>query len=224
MHRIYAPLLFLSLVLFACSPSGLSTESAPGDPTTVPTSSATEAPAEAGIPTITKAVLPPDKIIATVSTPHIDQDSDGVVTPIPSFEGCGFQWAEQNLPELSASFLQSLQALQPEAHGNAFAFGENCILRDGTIAYFSTMETDFNVTLPVEDVTNEEELGEWIVKVMQIIDAIPPEQIQGPQPGRVSMGFQSNGQQVMLNFYTDQYHALPVGLSNAEIYQALRTQ
>jgi hypothetical protein len=84
------------------------------------------------------------------------------------------------------------------------------------------METDFNITLQVNDLTNESDLGEWTVKVMQVIENIPRDQIVGPQPGRVSMIFQSNGDQMVLNFYVNQYQALPAGLSGAEIYQSLQ--
>jgi hypothetical protein len=83
------------------------------------------------------------------------------------------------------------------------------MLSDGSIGGFAAMETDFNVTLTVNDLTNEAELGEWIVKVMQVIEDIPQEQIVGPQPGRVSIMFQSNGDQQMLKFYVNKYQALP---------------
>jgi hypothetical protein len=143
-------------------------------------------------------------------------------TAAPDAEACGYQWATQELPELSSSFQQSIRALQPEAQANAYVFGENCIRSDGSIARFSAMETDFNVTLQVADPINEAELGEWIVKVMQVIAAIPPEQIVGPRLGRVSMVFQSGEEQKAFNFYIDQYQGLPPGLSNAEIFQALQ--
>jgi len=84
------------------------------------------------------------------------------------------------------------------------------------------METDFNITLQVKDLTNEANLGEWIVKVMQVIENIPQEKIVGSRPGRVSVAFQKASEQKFANFYIDQYQALPSGLSNAEIYQALQ--
>jgi hypothetical protein len=132
-----------------------------------------------------------------------------------------YQWANVDLPESSAEFLISIQGLQPEAQASAFAFGENCVREDGTTT-FIPMETDFNVTLQVTDLSDEDELGEWIVEVMQIIENIPPDQIVGPRPGRVSMIFQSGAEQAGFNFYIDQYHALAEGLSNREIYQALQ--
>jgi len=96
------------------------------------------------------------------------------------------------------------------------------MLADGSVGSFLAMETDFNITLQVRDLNNESELGEWIVKVMQIITAIPPEQIVGPRPGRVSLGFQSAGETKNISFYINQYQELPAGLSSAEIFQQLQ--
>jgi hypothetical protein len=191
----------------------------------MPAAAATEAPTDVVFPVITQPVLPPTKLIATVSTPHIEQGPDGANTVVPSQpEGCGYQWAYQDMPEVSAQFIASLQTLQPEAEGEVFAFGENCLQGNNRIIRFIPMETDFNVKLKVNAITDKAELGGWIVKVMQIIDAIPPDQILGPRPGRVSMEFQSDAQQEALSFYIDQYHNLAPGLSDTEIYEALKAQ
>ena len=147
------------------------------------------------------------------------------VTPTataPSYGECGYQWAYQDLPELSAEFQDDIQNLQPEAQATAFAFGENCIHADGTTTTFIPMETDFNIMLQVSDLSNESALGDWIIKVMQVVENIPPDQIVGPRPGRVSIAFQAGSDQKFVNFYIDQYQELPTGLSNAEIYQTLQ--
>lgn len=208
MPRIFRTLLFLSLILSACSSGGIIPEAPP--PTTV-----------TDVPEITE-VSPPPKIIVTVSTPHVDQGPDGASTVVSNPQECAYQWAYKDLPELSADFQRSIQELQPEAQAMAYGFGEDCIHADGT-SDFLPKETDFNITLQVSDLSNESDLGAWIVKVMQIIDAIPSDQIIGPQPGRVSMVFQSNADQKTVSFYTDRYHALDSGMSGAEIYQALQT-
>ena len=147
-------------------------------------------------------------------------------TPTPTAESyggnCGYQWAQKALPELSGEFQQAIQQLQPEALANSFAFGEDCIYADGH-AVFTAMETDFNITLQVVDLANESDLGEWIVKVMQVVESISPEKIVGPRPGRVSVEFRSGSEQKFVNFYIDQYQALPEGLSATEIYRALQT-
>jgi hypothetical protein len=146
------------------------------------------------------------------------------LTPtVGSYGGnCGYQWAQKDLPELSGEFQQAIRQLQPEALANAFAFGEDCIYADGH-AVFTAMETDFNITLQVVDLANEADLGEWIVKVMQVIESIPPEKIEGPRPGRISLEFRSGSEHKFVNFYIDKYQALPSGLSTTEIYQALQT-
>ena len=212
MQRIFRTLLFWSLVLCACSTGLASPQPVPPATTDVPLALPTTA-------------IPDPKLIVTLSTPHIDQPPDpngNIVTTALGPQDCGYQWANQDLPELSSSFQESIQRLQPEAQANAYAFGENCMLADGSVGSFGAMETDFNVTLQVNDLANESDLGEWIVRVMQVIENIPPEQIAGPQPGRVSIIFQSNSDQKIVNFTIYQYQALASGLSNSEIYQALQ--
>jgi hypothetical protein len=132
-------------------------------------------------------------------------------------------WAEQDLPELSRSFQQSVQALQAEAKANVFVFGENCIHFDGSVGEFHARETDFRITLQVNDLMNESDLGAWIVKLMQIITAIPPEQIVGPIPGMVFLIFQAGSDQRAMTFGIDQFQNLPPNSNDAEIFQALQT-
>lgn len=210
MHKFLRLTLLWTVILSACSAS-------PAAPQTV-----SPVTIESPFPFPTTAVTD-TKPISTVATPHIDQGPDGANTAPPDTQNCGYQWVYQDLPGLSSSFQQSLQALQPEAQGKAFAFGENCVLPDGSIDRFLPMETDFNITLQVSDLNNESNLGGWIVNAMQVISEIPREQIVGPRPGRVSLTFQSGAEQKMVNFYIDQYQGLPSGLSTAEIFQVLQT-
>jgi hypothetical protein len=208
MQRIFRGFLVWTILLSACSTGVASPQ--PASPTAVDVPSPT-------------TVAPDPKLIATLSTPHIDQGPDGKIRPTsPSPQNCGYQWATRPLPELSNSLLASLQALQPEAQANAYAFGENCMLPDGSVGGFAAMETDFNITLQVNDLTDESELGEWIVKAMQVIEAVPPDQIVGPLPGQVNLIFLASGAQEGVNFHVNQFQTLPGGLSNPEIYQALK--
>lgn len=164
---------------------------------------------------LSPAAPPSITAIATVITPTVESSSG-------NSQQCAYQWAQQALPELSDHFQESIQSLQAEAKATAFAFGENCIHTDGTKT-FLPMETDFNVTLQVNDLSDVSALGGWIVNVMQIVQSVPTDQIVGPRPGRVSLLFQSNNEQKGVSFYIDQYRGLPSGLNNAEIYQRLQT-
>ena len=236
MQRIFPTLLFWTLILCACSPSGFSPEAVPAttpQATAIPTEivfsevgvATIASPSEDIIPVSTSEILPLPKLIATLSTPHIDPGPDGEMPTIetipPTVGNCGYQWAYRDLPELTTQFQASLQTLQPEAQANVFAFGEDCVYADGT-ATFLAMETDFNITVQVSDLSNETELGEWIVKIMQMVESIPKESIVGPRPGRVSIRLQSGSDQKAVTFYIDRYQALPSGLSSAEIYQTLQ--
>ncbi|HET9910382.1 MAG TPA: hypothetical protein VFQ13_00765 [Anaerolineales bacterium] len=184
MQRIFAALLFWTLILCACSTGAAS-------PQTVPP------------PTATSFALP-------------------TTAALPTSRGCAFQWAYQDLPELSSSFEQSIQALQPEAQASALAYGENCIRPDGSVANFFARETDFDLILQVDDLVDEANLGKWIVQVMQVIENIPAGEIAGRGPGQVSIIFQSGTAQSKINFEFYRYLALPAALSNAEIYKALK--
>ena len=186
MKRISHPLLFLTLVLFACSP----------------------------IVSSPLAVSPP-----TTEVPPSPKSISEQASLVPTFEGCAYQWAYKDLPDLSNEFQESVQKLQTGSRANAYIFGEDCIHTNGKIDFLA-METDFNVTLQVNDISNETELGDWIIKVMQIIVNIPKEEIVGPRPGRVSINFQSDSEQNYVNFYVDQYQALPSGMTSVEIYEA----
>lgn len=223
MTRLIRTLLIWTLLLCACSP-GVSSPQALSTTLASGTDSSTITPIADRLPvTTTREILPPPKRIATLATPRIDQGPDGALTVPPSnSQGCAYQWANQDLPELSEQFLAMLQKVQPEAQGNAYAFGENCIREDGS-ATFLPMETDFHVILQAGSLLDESELGDWIVKVMQVIENIPPDQLTGSRPGRVDMVFQSNGEEKRLQIYIDQYRALEPGLSSQEIYQALQS-
>ena len=197
-------LLFWTLILSACS-TGVAS------PQPVPTTA-----------------VPP--LTLTIETASVDQPPIDAVTPVgeitpeqPDYQSCGWQWAYGELPELASNFQQSIQALEPGAQTRVYAFGENCLRSDGTVARFAAMETDFEITLQVSDIADKSTLGEWVVKVMQVINAIPPEQIPGPRPGRVSIMFQSSAGRKGVNFYINQYQALPEGLSPSQIYQELQT-
>jgi hypothetical protein len=130
-------------------------------------------------------------------------------------------WASQPLTDLTLDLQAALTNLHPESQGFAFAFGEDCIYQDGSKT-FGAMETDFNVTLPVADLADENMLGEWIVKVMDVIEALPADKIVGPRPGRVTMIFTAGTDQKFLQFYRNNYQALEPGMSGWEIYQALQ--
>ena len=141
----------------------------------------------------------------------------------PTAEPCGYMWASQNLTDLTLDLQAAITSLHPEAQAFAFAFGEDCVRQDGSKTFLA-METDFNITLPVADLADENSLGEWIVKTMQVIANLPAEKIVGPRPGRVTIIFTAGTEQKFVQFYIDKYQTLPKDMAGWEVYQSLQVQ
>jgi hypothetical protein len=183
-------LLPLTLVLSACASANLATPD---------TSSSTQF-----VDTPSTAI-----VISTTTTPEIT----------PASENCAYVWASQELPDLSQKVYQSLQTLDANITGNAYAYGENCVYADGH-STFGAMETDFRVKVSVTDLKDENALGDWIVRVMGVITKLPPNELSGPQPGRVEFDFhKSDTENLFLNVSIAKYQKQPSGLSGTELFR-----
>jgi hypothetical protein len=216
MKRIIHPLLLLTLLLGACSTSISSPE-----PLSAPSPTSIDLPTTDDV-----TALPPlthsDSVPTVPVESHIDQPPDGnAPTLLPTTEACGYMWATQSLNDLTLDLQAGIKNLHPDAGSYAYAFGEDCIYQDGHKT-FGAKETDFNVTMPVADLADENALGEWIVQVMNVIGDLPAEKIVGPQPGRVTIIFTSGTDQKFIQFYIDKYQALDPNMNGWEMYQALQ--
>lgn len=103
---------------------------------------------------------------------------------------CAFIWANEPLPELSDELNQALKDYPLQAKGYAQAYGENCVTSDGDILRFLAMETDFYITLQVDDLEDEQVLGELVEQVMELLTEFPTGATPGPQPGYVGITFE----------------------------------
>jgi hypothetical protein len=137
----------------------------------------------------------------------------------PTYEGCAFVEASQNLPDLSAKVVTLLQGVDPALTGSAYAYGENCLYADGH-STFSARETEFRVKVPVTDLKDEKSLGDWIARVMDVITRISPDELSGPQPGRVEFEFsKSESETLFLNVSISKYKSQASGLSGSELFK-----
>jgi hypothetical protein len=142
------------------------------------------------------------------------------------YEGCGWAWAEQALPEVSSAFRAELTAknLSFVPRGTyAYAFGENCLRADGTVDHFATLETDFVVTTAPADPQDLPAMGTYLAAVLgTVLDAFGPSVVPGPQRGSVRFVIIAGGEttqyQVLLS---DAETALEQQLRGAELYEAL---
>jgi hypothetical protein len=131
-------------------------------------------------------------------------------------------WASHELPELSQKVEKSIQAVDPNLTGGAYAYGEDCVYADGH-STFSTMETDFKAKVSVNDLNDEKSLGDWIVRVMDVIVKLPADEFPGGQPGRVEFEFtKSASETLFLNVSIAKYQSQAAGLTGAEIFRLFK--
>ena len=220
-NRFARPLLFLTLILCACSASLPPTDAPPLAPVSPP-------------PTVTELTpesfpdspaLPIPKFAKTLQTPHIDQPPNGIDSTItPAYEGCGYQWAYKDIPELNPILENEINALDPQSQAWATAFGEDCVYADGH-ADFGAMETEFYIHKPVTDLTDFETFGNWIVQAMKIIEALPRELIAGPQPGFVEFWFIKNdSEHLIVRVPIQKYRDETTGKSGEELFRLFYTE
>jgi hypothetical protein len=135
---------------------------------------------------------------------------------------CAFMWANESLPELSADFNQAIQDIAG-AEGYAQAYGENCVTNEGEVVRFLAMETDFYVTLKVNDLENKQILGELVEQVMEVLADFPTDETPGPQPGYVGITFESPVDSLRLwVMRTEIEIALENGLQGEELFNVLQ--
>ena len=133
---------------------------------------------------------------------------------------CYYVWATQELPALSGTFQDSLKkTISPDATGSAYAYGEDCVAADGT-RRFTAMETDFRVRLPVDNLTDQQQMGDFMAAALRLIGGIPREQLVGPQPGRVDFEFDAaGGSSLHVNVELDRYISEAASLSGAALFK-----
>lgn len=128
-----------------------------------------------------------------VETPEVVATISATVEPSPTtseniYGGCGYQWAYQDDPELTAKVDEAIRQLDAAASARAQQFGENCVYEDGHYT-FSALETDFYVHRPIEDLTDNEAFGNWMAQVMPLVTQIPRDELQGNNSGFVEFWF-----------------------------------
>ncbi len=164
--------------------------------------------------------------IGTVTEPTAEsQDGGGGPCKSPFY----LAWAYHGLEELSDQLGSALEAASIEgATAAANAYGENWVEYDeatttSRVCNFSTLETDFRVSLTVEDLADLNSLGDLLASVIEVIIELPDEAIPGAQPGLIQISF-SDGESVLPMRFTvlAAEQALADGLSGADLFNALQ--
>lgn len=147
-------------------------------------------------------------------------------TPSPTESPCFWRWSRQDLPEVAAEVQTTLDAAGVgggQAKARAEAYGEDCVDPEtNEVRYFTAMETDFYVTLPVDDLADRQALGEILLDLLKVLDRFPPESTPGPQPGYVGVNFVAGEEEMRLWFsLIEAAGAREEGLRGEALFEAL---
>ena len=135
------------------------------------------------------------------------------------YSGCYYVPSTQELPRLSERLLANLQTPEVVTAASAYAYGEDCVAADGTRT-FSAMETDYRTKFLVGSLQDEESLGNWVAKVMIAVEALPADEVQGPQPGRVEFEFSTaQGESLRFNVQVSRYRTEGAGYRGARLFR-----
>ncbi len=148
-------------------------------------------------------------------------------TNTSSYQNCYYNWATQPLPDLS----KKVQAAMDSAGlkgvtAKAEAFGENCIdAQTLKVVGFGAMETDFRVAVEVPDLTNRDELGNLLERILIVLDEFSTGSTSGLRAGYVGVRFKSGDQELNLWFLVDYEKTVRgQGLHGAELVEKLMTK
>lgn len=152
-------------------------------------------------------------------------------TPIPTFTPtpipCAFAWVNQPLEEETAR-LQELLLKNGwnTVEGMLMAYGENCLdVSTDQVVRFTPLQTDFYFTVPVPSVENQNELGFWVERLIQIAEQLPQEELPGITRGYMSILFDNGREQVRLWFPIEEgAKALESGLRGNTLFQKLQAK
>jgi len=140
-------------------------------------------------------------------------------------QNCIYVWATQSLPDLTEKVQSAIDAADlTGVSATADAYGENCIDPQTNKALsFASMETDFQITAQVADLTNMDNLGVVLEKILSVLDTFPVGKIPGPQPGYIAISFQSGKAESNLSFTASAgKSARLLGLHGAALIEELR--
>lgn len=178
-------------------------------------------PGPATLPPGTPTASPSRTPTQTAPPPATPSD-----TPDGSFSGsCAWTWANQELPELSDELRQEFDEASLEGvEIRASAYGENCLdAETNKVVRFTAMQTDFYLSVPVQDPEDHQAAGDWIAKVINILRPYTPGRVPGPNPGYVAIRFISSGGEENLWFSRSEAEKLIDGGTNGDdLYDAFR--
>ena len=165
---------------------------------------------------------PGDVLVITPDPTATPEPTDPPVTP--TAKPCAYAWANKELPDETAVFQEALKkAGLGLVEVTLSAYGENCLdTQTDQVVSFGIMQTDFYFNIPVSNLNDKTEKGNWAAKVLAVVKDFPPGKVPGPNRGVCGMTFQTLADSTMLRFQVATgLRALEAGLSGEELFSLL---
>jgi len=150
-----------------------------------------------------------------------------IATEPGNSQNCYFNWATQPLPELSAKVMAAINAAGLKGViAVAETYGENCIdPQTNKPVSFAVLETDFQVTVTVTDLSDTTDLGNSLEKILGVLDGLAPGDIPGPQPGYIFVSYRTGSDELNMSFtVTAGKSARTAGLHGTALLQELQNK
>ena len=173
---------------------------------------------QVGLPVTTGPSSTP---IPVVTMTAVETETPAAVT------NCAFAWSERGLPEVTDKVNQAfLDAGFREVSAEARAYGEDCIdPQTNEVVQFSAMQTDFHISIAITDTSSKQVLGDWVERVMRVLEPYKPGKVAGPNPGYVGITFGTSSDTVNLWFPRTQAEELiKDGTRGSHLFEALQDQ
>lgn len=227
MMRFVYPLLLLTLVLGACSPSLSSSEAVPTlTPTSLPPTLVTPSPTATN--TQTPAPFPsltPTVTIIPTSTSTLTRLDQSIVdmpiaTPTPfDVKQCGGMYPDE-IYSLSDKIDVAIKTLEPKAEGWAEEIAQGCTNKDGK-SHYTAFGIWFHIDIPTTDLKAYKTLGSWIIDVMNLLDTIPrDDSTAGAEPTNAIFTFYANNSESLeVVVPIQEYWTKASGKSAEEVFQ-----
>jgi hypothetical protein len=124
------------------------------------------------------------------------------LTPTLYTGTCSYVWAERSLPEVNSRLNKAFRlADMARVEAEASAYGENCVdMGTNVVVQFTPLQTNFFITLQVEDAEDTRVMGEWLVKILSVLGEFQPEELPGTRAGQVEVQFQDGSRGARLSF------------------------
>jgi hypothetical protein len=150
-----------------------------------------------------------------------------VITSTPEAvvaSACAYTPASQPMADVSKKLQENVEKLGlKNISMRAVANGENCIdTQTNRVVSFSAKQTDFYISVKVDDLKSEEVLGNWIEQVLQVLLQFPKKDLVGLAEGNVSVEFRDDTGQINVWFNISQgREAIQAGQRGAKLYNQL---